>query len=206
MDNLLVIANTALWFVILALGLLVYVLTRQLAVLYDRVAPAGALTVNQQLAVGDAAPNIEVQSLTGDLVQIGGERARSLLLFFLTPDCPICKSLLPVVRSLGKAEPWLDITLASDGGEIEEHELFVRENALADFKYLLSEELGRSYGIAKLPYAVLIDETGLIAAMGIVNSREHLESLFEAKERNVGSIQEYLENEDAYTEAGKLRE
>ena len=76
MDNLLVIANTALWFVILALGLLVYVLTRQLAVLYDRVAPAGALTVNQQLAVGDAAPNIEVQSLTGDLVQIGGERAR----------------------------------------------------------------------------------------------------------------------------------
>jgi methylamine dehydrogenase accessory protein MauD len=206
MDNLLVIANTALWFVILALGLLVYVLTRQLAVLYDRVAPAGALTVNQQLAVGDAAPNIEVQSLTGDLVQIGGERARSLLLFFLTPDCPICKSLLPVVRSLGKAEPWLDITLASDGGEREEHELFVRENALADFKYLLSEELGRSYGIAKLPYAVLIDETGLIAAMGIVNSREHLESLFEAKERNVGSIQEYLENEDAYTEAGKLRE
>ena len=206
MDNLLVIANTALWFVILALGLLVYVLTRQLAVLYDRVAPAGALTVNQQLAVGDAAPNIEVQSLTGDLVQIGGERARSLLLFFLTPDCPICKSLLPVVRSLGKAEPWLDITLASDGGEIEAHELFVRENALADFKYLLSEELGRSYGIAKLPYAVLIDETGLIAAMGIVNSREHLESLFEAKERNVGSIQEYLENEDAYTEPGKLRE
>ncbi len=206
MDNLLVIANIALWFVILALGLLVYVLTRQLGVLYDRVAPAGALTVNQQLAVGDAAPNIEVQSLAGDLVQIGGERARSLLLFFLTPDCPICKSLLPVVRSLGKAEPWLDITLASDGGEIEEHEVFVHENALADFKYLLSEELGRSYGIAKLPYAVLIDETGLIAAMGIVNSREHLESLFEAKERNVGSIQEYLEHEDAYTEEGKVRE
>ena len=29
--------------------------------------------------------------------------------------------------------------------------------------------------------------------MGIINSREHLESMFEAKERGVASIQEYVE-------------
>lgn len=207
MDSLLTIANIALWFVILALGLLVYVLSRQLSVLYDRVAPAGALAVNQQLAVGDPAPIVAAQSLGGDVVQIGGERGRSQLLFFLTPDCPICKSLLPVLRTLGKAEPWLDITLASDGGAREDHEIFVRDTGLADFEYLLSEELGRTYGVSKLPYAVLIDEIGLIAALGIVNSREHLESLFEAKERNVGSIQDYLQQESVYVEAaGKAPE
>ena len=43
-----------------------------------------------------------------------------------------------------------------------------------------------------MPYAVLIDEHNTISSMGIINSREHLESLFEAKERGVGSLQEYI--------------
>jgi methylamine dehydrogenase accessory protein MauD len=197
MDNLLAISNVALWIVMLGLGLLVFALSRQLGVLYDRVAPAGALMVNQLLAVGDPAPVITAPALDGTMVSIGGERGRSHLLFFLAPDCPICKSLVPVLRSIGKAEPWLDISLASDGGTIDEHELFARQERLTDFEYLISEDLGRAYGISKLPYAVLIDEIGLIAAMGIVNSREHLESLFEAKERNIGSIQEYLKDQDS---------
>ena len=46
----------------------------------------------------------------------------------------------------------------------------------------MSEQLGRSYGVAKLPYAVLIDEAGKLSATGLVNTREHLESLFVAKE------------------------
>ena len=197
MDNLLAISNVALWIVMLGLGLLVFALSRQLGVLYDRVAPAGALMVNQLLAVGDPAPVITAPALDGTMVSIGGERGRSHLLFFLAPDCPICKSLVPVLRSIGKAEPWLDISLASDGGTIDEHELFARQERLTDFEYLISEDLGRAYGISKLPYAVLIDEIGMIAAMGIVNSREHLESLFEAKERNIGSIQEYLKDQDS---------
>ena len=56
----------------------------------------------------------------------------------------------------------------------------------------MSEALGRSFGVSKLPYAVLIDEAGRLASLGLVNSREHLESLFEAKERGVASIQDFL--------------
>jgi methylamine dehydrogenase accessory protein MauD len=58
--------------------------------------------------------------------------------------------------------------------------------------YVLSAPLGMSYGVAKLPYAVLIDKDGIVAAQGLVNTREHLESLFEAQRRGVASIQEYL--------------
>jgi len=46
--------------------------------------------------------------------------------------------------------------------------------------------------VSKLPYAVLLDEAGRVASLGLVNSREHLESLFEAKERGVASIQDFL--------------
>jgi hypothetical protein len=31
--------------------------------------------------------------------------------------------------------------------------------------------------VAKLPYAVLVNELGIVAAQGLVNRREHLESL-----------------------------
>ena len=59
---------------------------------------------------------------------------------------------------------------------------------------MLSQELGLAYQIGKLPYAVLIDESGRVRAKGLVNSREQLESLFTAKDLNVASVQDYLES------------
>jgi methylamine dehydrogenase accessory protein MauD len=79
--------------------------------------------------------------------------------------------------------------LASDG---QGHESFIAEHALESFAYVVSPDLGMLYGVGKLPYAALVDENGRIAAFGLVNSREHIESLFEAKERGVASIQDYL--------------
>ena len=52
-----------------------------------------------------------------------------------------------------------------------------------------------TYQVGKLPFAILLDQEGVIRAKGLVNSREHLESLFEAKERGVASVQEYLANQ-----------
>ena len=56
--------------------------------------------------------------------------------------------------------------------------------------------LGKSYGVSKLPYAVLIKHDNSIASLGIVNSREHLESLFEAEALGIASIQDYLAQRD----------
>jgi methylamine dehydrogenase accessory protein MauD len=100
------------------------------------------------------------------------------------------------VRSAQGAErAWLDIVLASDG-DAERQLRFVEDKGLGRFAYVLSEHLGRSFGVAKLPYAVLIDEAGKLSATGLVNTREHLESLFVAKERGVASIQQFLGQRD----------
>lgn len=191
MDDLLVISSVVLWIVVAGLGVLVFALTRQVGVLYERIAPAGALMVNQQLSIADPAPAFSLETLDGVTIEIGS--AGEQLLFFLAPDCPISRSLLPVLKSLQRAEGGIEIVLASDGGNRPEHESYIVDQGLQDFPYVLSEDLGRSYGVSKIPYAVLIDERASIVAMGIVNSREHLESLFEAKERKVGSIQDYME-------------
>jgi methylamine dehydrogenase accessory protein MauD len=56
--------------------------------------------------------------------------------------------------------------------------------------------------VAKLPFAALIDENGVLCARGLVNSREHIESLFEARAQGVASIQEYLKTKQQNQEQG----
>jgi len=191
--NFLIASQILLWLALLVLALVCIVLARQIGVLHQRVAPAGALSIRQPLKLGDPVPQSVLRTINGADVQIGGVRGgRSQLLLFVSPDCPVCEALLPSIRSAHGAErDWLDNILASDGS-VDGHTAFISNKALTKFPYVLSEPLGRSFGVAKLPYAVLIDEAGSLAATGLVNTREHLESLFVAKESGVSSIQEFL--------------
>lgn len=188
-----IFSQILLWSAVIILAVLVAALARQVGILHERIAPAGALTLHQKVNVGEAVTPMDVKAMDGAMIRVGGARdGRSQLLFFVSPDCPVCKSLLPVFRSAAKAESgWLDVVLAGDGNEAA-HRRMVMEQGLSGIPFVLSEALGRAFGVSKLPYAVLLDEGGKVASLGLVNSREHLESLFEAKERGVASIQEFL--------------
>lgn len=182
-----------LWTAVILQGLLIAALARQVGILHERIAPAGALTLHQKVEVGEVASPMTVTTIEGAPIEIGGKRdGRSQLLFFASPDCPVCKTLLPVVRSAASAEAdWLDVVLAGDGSKAQYQQL--RDlHGLVRVPLVLSEALGRAFGVSKLPYAVLLDEQGRVASLGLINSREHLESLFEAKERGVASIQDFL--------------
>jgi methylamine dehydrogenase accessory protein MauD len=202
----LVVSNIALWIGFVVMMLVNLALVRQIGVLYERVAPAGALMMNQKLSVGSPAPELALRDLDGQALVVGGQQAgRARLVFFLSPDCPVCNELTPALKSAARAESaWLDVVLASDG-EDQDHRAYIRRKGLESFPYVVSELLGKTYGVSKLPYAVLIDEQGTIASMGIINSREHLDSLFEAKELKVASIQDYMNKRKGvqYMEADK---
>ena len=101
--------------------------------------------------------------------------------FFLSLDCPICKSLLPVVQSVAAAEQ-VELIFISDGARLEDHRRFAHSHGLESYRYVLSEAVGMAYAVGKLPYAVLVAPGGTIISLGIVNNREHLESLFTAKD------------------------
>jgi methylamine dehydrogenase accessory protein MauD len=195
MQDALLVSNVLLWIAVVLLAGVVVALVRQLGVLHERTAPAGALMISQGPNVGDPAPLQSVVDLFGRAQTVGGPASdgRSVLFFFLSPSCPVCKTLLPALRSILRSEgAWLRVVLVGDG-PAPEHQTFVADSKLERFDYVLSPTLGLTYQVSKLPYAVLVDGGGVLRAKGLVNTREHLESLFEAKERGVASIQEFLE-------------
>jgi methylamine dehydrogenase accessory protein MauD len=195
MADALTISVVLLWIAVLALTITGLALARQIGVLYERIAPVGALSINPKLTGGSQAPALEVTSLAGQRQSIGSAGTCQLL-FFLSPGCPVCKTLLPIVRSIQQRERnWLTVILASDGEDDTFHRQFVQKEDLEQFAYVRSELLGRAYGVTRLPYAVLIDEKGVISGLGLVNSREHLESLLEARRLRTSTIQAFLEQQ-----------
>lgn len=195
MEQALLVSSLLLWVLVLVLAVVVMALARQIGVLHERIAPAGALTLSGGLAPGDEVPPLVLTTLSGESVELDGfaRAGRAVLILFLAPTCPMCKSLLPVIRRLAREEGgWLDMVLASDGGEPESHRAYVSEQRLEAWPYVLSRELGTALQVSKLPYAALVDERGVLAAKGLVNTREHLESLIEAHRLEVASINEYI--------------
>ena len=190
------ISVALLWLAVLALGLLVWALSRQVGVLFERVAPMGALVTDAGPAVGQPSPIFDLTGLQSEQVVIGGPQAQPTLLFFLAPTCPVCKKLIPILKHLARDEASaLRVVLASDGEG--DHLQFMRDQGLQAMPYLLSTELGMSYRVSRLPYAVLMDRQGTVRAKGLVNSREQLDSLLNAHDMDTPTIQKYLEGQTA---------
>lgn len=201
----LVLSIVVLWVIVVALGVCVLALSRQIGILYERVAPMGALMMDHGPKVGELAPPVDVTTWDGEALTIGAGMAKSTLLFFVSPTCPVCKKLLPMMRSVRNREgAWLDVVLASDGDR-SEHAAFRDKHQLGDFRYVLSQPLGMTFKISKLPYCVLLDAAGQVRAKGLVNSREQIESLLTAYETGVASVQAHLDRNmvDAEIISGK---
>jgi methylamine dehydrogenase accessory protein MauD len=192
MIEALIISNIILWIAAIALALMVFALTRQVGILHERIAPAGALMPTSGPKVGELTQALELTALNGDAVTIGGVDKNDLATFILyvSPTCPVCKALVPTAQMLVRSEAnRMRLILASDGDEISSH-----QNYSADMNYLLSEELGRTFEVSKLPFAVLIAADGTLRGKGLVNTREHMESLIESMDSGITSVQEYLGN------------
>jgi methylamine dehydrogenase accessory protein MauD len=102
MDILSVIV-VVLALVVIALLFVVLALARQVGILFERVAPMGALMTDAGLR------SAKIRRVRTDDARRQGIDARrpqpaSTLVFFLSTTCPVCKKLIPVLRSLRQAE------------------------------------------------------------------------------------------------------
>ena len=84
------------------------------------------------------------------------------------------------------------LVFASDGDKVEQHQAYAHDLGLDDYHYVISEGLGLAYEVSKLPFALLIGGDGTLHSKGLVNTREHLESLVEAMDSGVATLQDYM--------------
>jgi len=192
MLTVLIVSQILSWIVILGLGLALVALARQVGVLHVRLAPAGALVTGKGPVVGEPAPVLEATSLDGVPLTIGKAlaRGRMQLLLFVSPHCPLCKDLIPIAKNFAKSEK-MDIIFIGDD-EVSEQRAMIARLEMGGMPFVNSSIIGRSFQVDRLPHAVVIGDTGIVLSKGLVNSREHLESLVTAHEMGVVSVQDYL--------------
>ena len=193
MLTVLVISAVFSWVVTLALVVALLALARQVGVLHMRVAPAGALTTSGGPAVGAKAPAISAQTLDGTMVSVGGAApgAALRLLMFVSATCPLCKNLIPMAKSFARDERVQLIFVGDD--TVDAQRAMIERHGLGGYQFINGPDVGQAFEVGKLPFAVLLDADGLILSKGLVNSREHLESLIIAHEMGVHSVQDYID-------------
>jgi methylamine dehydrogenase accessory protein MauD len=192
MLTVLIVSQILSWIIILGLGLALLALARQVGVLHVRVAPAGALLTGKGPVVGEPAPVLDAMTLDGAPLAIGVTKGRNQLLLFVSPHCPLCKDLIPIAKNFAKTEK-LDIVFVGDDEERGQRAMIARLE-MGALPFVNSSIVGRTYHVDRLPHAVLIGEGGIVLSKGLVNSREHLESLVTAHEMGVVSVQDYLKH------------
>jgi len=186
-------SNIILWFLVIILSLVVFALARQVGVLHERVAPAGALMPTSGPKVGELTEVATYKDLNGEAFTLGGVSAdrRATLILWISPTCPVCKGLVPTARSMCEDENF-NLVFASDGDKPEQHQAYVRDLGISGYPYLISQALGLKYAVSKLPFAALIGPDGTLRSKGLVNTREHLESLAESMETGIDTLQDYM--------------
>ena len=156
-----------LWLLVLALVVIVFALARQIGVLHMRLGPRGALELDSEgPPLGESLPAIEANDLDGraiDLTAPGSER----FLLFVSPDCPVCRDVVPSVPVVARAGLETIVVSSGDGAAYRQGAAAVVEG----------EHVMHSFGVPGTPYAVILDEFGIVRAKGTVNNLEQVEGL-----------------------------
>ena len=181
------------WLLLLALAPVLVLLFRRMRYLFTKVAPVGALMTSGGPAPGQTLAAYPLRALDGTALTVGGAQpagTRTLLLF-VSGTCPISRKMLPIAQDFVRREA-IELLCLGDDTDAMQRELVVRFG-FAPSRFVNDPEIGRVLGIDKLPFALLLDASGRIVAKGLVNNREHLESLVVAGETGHVSVQSYLD-------------
>ena len=189
MMSVLICVNLLLTGVLLAALFVTWKLTVQVRQLFREVAPIGALTNSKGPQPGDACPAQPFRLLDGTRVSLSHSEATRLLLF-VSATCPVSRKIIPLAQDFCRREH-VDLMFAGDDATTTQ-ERFVREAGMASARFINDPALGRELEVDKLPAAFLLSQEGVILSRGLVNSREHLESLLNAWESGFSTVQDYI--------------
>jgi len=186
MEGIWLVSYIILWILVIGLGLLVFLLYRQLGVMYLGSAEGVS---RDGLTKGTPAPDFNLMDQYGNAQRLSSYRGRPVLLVFGSPSCTPCRTLLPQLeewaadhRDMGVI--WLnaaprDETLkyVSDMGATVPVVAHTPDDKIAD-----------RYKVRVTPFSFMVDENGVVRAKGLVNTRGGLDLYY--KELKTGKQEE----------------
>lgn len=182
----------ALWILVALLSVALFSLARQIGLLHRRLVPVGARITNVGPSIGDTITPFAGVDINSNPVSIPASDGRRTALVFVSSTCPACDELAPALRSIAEDEDAdLRMVLASFNGNDATNRVYAAKHALEGIQFVVSPELARTFSVLTTPYAIIIDEQGVVRTKGLINSREHLESLLNAVEGGHESIQAF---------------
>ena len=170
----LIVSNVGLFAAVLALGAVVLSVARQIGVLHERTAPAGAALQRARQAQSVAPNALTVTDLTGASTSLGSfADSRPLAMLFIGPDCPVCKALLPAFEP---AIEHLDLVpcYAGGGGPLDVQARYAAEHALDPARYFIGTELAVALKVMHTPTLVVVDGGGRVVLRETLRSSAHL--------------------------------
>lgn len=165
----------ALWAVVMFQGVLIFLLLRQIGVMYLGTAQGVA---RDGLEPGKSAPEFALEGLHGGTVSLEDFRGQQLLLVFGSPTCGPCRTLIPDLNVFAQERSEELRVLFLSRGEAEDTERFATQfDVRVPVAIHPDEELPQQYETRVTPFAFLIDGEGIVRAKGLANNRAHLEML-----------------------------
>jgi len=169
------ISYVVLWGLVLFQGAVIFVLLRQLGIMYMGSAPG----VNRDgIAPGERAPEFALPDAAGGLVSLAGFAGRPLLLIFGSTACAPCRGLIPDLNAFARERAAELQVLYLSRGEPEETRRFIEElDVRVPVAVHPDMALPDQYKARVTPFAFVIDGEGIVRAKGLANNRDHLEAL-----------------------------
>jgi methylamine dehydrogenase accessory protein MauD len=182
MDGWWAASYVVLWFLVVVLALVVVALARQIGTLHMRIGPHGGLEIDTEgPPLGEPTEQFDLQDIEGEPLSVGGPGMPQLLLF-VSPGCHICAQVLPSVDAVAAAAEMTPIVLA-DG---DRHETLSSYSARTWRAPLAAEpRVAESYEIPGTPYAVILDDLGVVRSKGTINNLEQMEGLVDTAQRRL---------------------
>src|SRR5262245_41719838 len=192
-STLVVISYVVLWIIVIVEAVLIIALARVVGRLARKAPISGARVIDPGPEIGAAIESWTGMDLMGQSVSLMFPRQRGVFLLDVSPHCAVCRALLPSRKRFLK-----EIAADADGiwvmtlGQPETQLAYARENALMQHPVVAESQLPPTWRLGGAPFGVWVDSTGIVRAKGMVDRREHLESLRNAAAVGHPSVQSYM--------------
>lgn len=165
-----------LWFLVIALAVVVVALAKQIGTLHLRLGPRGALEIDGEgPALGDTLPVFTTIDMDGSPLSIGGP-GRSQMLLFVTPGCSTCEQVLPGIAAASSGNGLQPFVLTDVDAE-ETRLVYGAKKVKAPLVPAL--DIAAQLDVPGTPFLVITDERGVVRAKGTVNNLEQMEGLID---------------------------